>query len=286
MGCACDNLHFASQILNNYFARFPGGDFTRGHARPLLAKQGLFRRSHWSIRGTESAFIASERLPLLESAIKLVLPRMKTVLFSLVAFILSIIGSGITPAHAQAFLSFSGGNGSPLSFTLAQPVTYFVTTASAAEYAPGFVFNAVGNPFGNSFPVVAGSIVFTINGGAPYAVDTINSGATFGSATPNDIYFFSFDSLPGVSVGDFVTLTAGTLTTAGSVAGAAPPDGAYTTAVINAYCNPISTAGVTVPEPSTWALLMSGFLLLLGVVGRRRDARAVLAPSLESARRG
>jgi hypothetical protein len=159
--------------------------------------------------------------------------------------------SGIPRAIAVP-VTFSGGSGAPLSFTLTDPVTYLVTANGAL--APLFVFQNVGDLFSNSFPSVTGNITFTINAGSPQSIAEINSGVNGGAITANDVYFFG--SLPGVSIGDTVILSSGTLTTSSNVAAAAPPGGMYNTFIIDGFLGlPLSGPGVSASVPDSFSTL-------------------------------
>jgi hypothetical protein len=167
-------------------------------------------------------------------------------------------------ARGQANLTFSGGNGSPLSLTLNQPVVYTITTGFSV--GPFFIFQNVGNPFhGAGDGGLHGNISFTINGGASQEIDIMNSGVNVGVVTANDLYIFG--SEPGANVGDVIFLSAGTLATFGNVAAPPPSNGSYTTFITDGSGNLVSTNGVAVPEPQSAALLVTagglGFLFLM-----------------------
>jgi hypothetical protein len=173
-------------------------------------------------------------------------------------------------AHAQADLTFSGGQGMPLVLTLNAPVTYLVTTAAASGHAPFFDLQGLGNLFAN--PAVGITITFTINTGVAQMLYNINSGPMFGSVASTDAYLYG--TFPGVAVGDTVVLSAGTLTTSGNFAAAAPANGSYPTFLFDDNGIKLDAAdgvsgGTAAPEPSTWALLLSS-AGLLGLMLRRR----------------
>ena len=88
---------------------------------------------------------------------------------TLAAICCSLATLGAAHAHAQADLTFSGGNGAPLSLTLNAPVTYLVMTAPDGT-ASFFVFQGVGNIFGGGQigDTVSSTITFTINVGAAH----------------------------------------------------------------------------------------------------------------------
>ena len=177
-------------------------------------------------------------------------------------------------AHAQADLTFSGGNGAPLSLELNAPVTYVVTAAPAFG-SPQFDLQGVGDVFGGNTGglSLSGTITFTINGGAAQTLSTIRSGFINGNVAATDASLFGAE--PGVAVGNTVVLDAGTLTTTGNFAGAPPASGSYPTFLVDAYGQRLDVVnGVAAPEPSTWALLGLGGATALGLtLGQRRRAR-------------
>ncbi len=159
----------------------------------------------------------------------------------------------IPAVQAQANLTFSGGNGAPLSITLLEPVTYTInstactTTGLPAATGPSFVFDEAGNPFLNSFPSVTGNITFSINGGAAQPITTANSGrATSNDRTPNDIYVFG--NTQSLSINSTVVLFAGTITTTANIAAAPPASGSFTTFITNNFGTRCSTVSMA-PAP-------------------------------------
>ncbi len=171
-------------------------------------------------------------------------------------------------AHGQANLTITGGNGSPFTFTLAQAVTYTVTATT--PLAPLPVFANVGNIFGNSYPAVSGTITFSVNGGPATTLTVANSGFVGGALTANDLYFYG--NRPGVTSGDTVVVTAGSLTTDSSFAQPPPASGTFTTFLVDDNGNRVSLNGTSVPEPGSLALLAMGGLGLIWGVARRRAA--------------
>jgi hypothetical protein len=155
-------------------------------------------------------------------------------------FGVAVIGAlSFVPRATAVPVTFSGGSGTPLSFTLTDPITYLIT--ASAGTAPFFIFQNTGN-FGNN--LVTGDITYTINAGSPQSITQLDSGATAGAVTPNDAFlrgalFF------GVSIGDTVILSSGTLTTISPVAAAAPPSGMYNTFISDGSGNPISGPGIS-----------------------------------------
>jgi hypothetical protein len=182
-------------------------------------------------------------------------------------------------ANAQANLSITGGNGGQVVFTLFAPVQYTLTTAPL-DNAPFFAFRGVGDLFNYSFPIVSGTMNWSVNGGPLRSLTVANSGFTGGSVTANDLYFFGPDATqtPGwLQSGDVITLWTGTLTTSASFAFVPPTATEYSTISFDNRGASISTDGVstTVPEPSTYPLMAAG-LAALGFVSRRRR-RALVA---------
>lgn len=173
-------------------------------------------------------------------------------------------------AHAQANLTFTGGNNAPLTLSLASPITYTVTATAPAQNGPGFVLQGVGNLFGSSFFSLTGNISFRVNGGTVRTIDLITSGQTNGAVTPTDVYFFS-SALPGVNNGDVVTLTAGTVTTIGDVTAATPSAGSFTTFLSGQDLARVSNNGVAItaaPEPGSVALVGVGFVGMVGMIAQ------------------
>ena len=183
----------------------------------------------------------------------------------------------IAAASAQANLSITGGNGNQLVFTLLAPVQYTLT-ASPTDWAPFFVFQNVGDPFGATWPSVSGTMTWSVNSGPLRSLTLVNSGLDRGSFTVNDLYFFGPDALQysWLQSGDVITLYAGTLTTNDAFAFLPPTATQFTTLLLETKGARISTDGVTtVPEPSTYALMAAG-LAAVGFVSRRRH-RALVA---------
>lgn len=158
----------------------------------------------------------------------------------------------IPAVQAQANLTFSGGNGAPLTITLLNPVTYTInnsactTTGLPAATGPVFVFDEAGNPFLNSFPSISSTstIRYSINGGTAQLITTANSGrAAVNDRTEKDIYVFgNTQSLP---INSTVVLSAGTITTSGNVTAAPPANGSFSTFITNNFgtrCSTVSAA--------------------------------------------
>jgi Carboxypeptidase regulatory-like domain len=148
--------------------------------------------------------------------------------------------------RAQANLIFSGGSGTPLSISLQQPVAYTINNSQCAlnNSGPIFLFDEAGNPFGSGV-FLAGSITFSINGGAAQPIANGNSGIIAGDVTANDLFIYG--QLQSVSNGSTVVLSAGTVTTTTNVAAAPPANGSFTTFIVDANTgNRCSTNGVII----------------------------------------
>jgi hypothetical protein len=163
----------------------------------------------------------------------------------------------IPAVQAQAILTFSGGNGTPLSITLRRSVTYTInnTQCANAGTGPAFLFDEAGNPFSNTFPSFTGTITYSINGGAAQPITKANSGTANNARTTNDIYVFG--NVPGVSNGSTVVLSAGTITTTGNVTAAPPADGRFPTFIVNNFSIQCSANGVSA-SPTAATVSISG----------------------------
>ncbi len=168
--------------------------------------------------------------------------------------------ASMTVGQAAVALTWSGGNGSPLSLTLSSPVAF---TATGSSPFIAFIMPGAGDSF-TSFTAVTG-LTYSVNGGSDQAIDSIHSGYSVGNVVPNDTYIFNGTGA-GVIIGDVVTLSAGTLTTTDSFAGA-PPSNTSVEMFITDELGVNIGGGTAVPETST-ALL--GGLSLLGLLRRRR----------------
>ncbi len=171
--------------------------------------------------------------------------------------------ASMTVSQAAIALTWSGGNGSPLSVTLNDPVTFVVGTAATQE---GFDMVGVGN-LGLGYSSATG-LAYSVNGGSNlFIINTISSsGTSGGDVSANDTYFFG--DFANLVPGDVVTLNAGTLTTALPFAAAPPSNSSVEMFVFDTVGINIG-GGTAVPEAST-ALL--GGLGLLGLLRRRRRA--------------
>jgi hypothetical protein len=149
----------------------------------------------------------------------------------------------IPAVHAQANLTFSGGNGTPLSTTLQTAVTY--TTTSDCGDNPNFVFQEVGDPLAGVPRGVTGNITVSINGGAAKPIDRQVSGVASNGITANDLYVFG--NLEAGTINGMVVLSAGTITTTSNVTGAPPTNRSYITFLVNNHGGRCTSNGVAVP---------------------------------------
>lgn len=190
-------------------------------------------------------------------------------ILSIASAILALVAA--RPAFAQADVTFSGGSGTPLTFTLDDPVSYTVTTAGGGSESPFFIFEDVGNPFNDAGAFVSGSISFTVDGGPSQEIDVVNSGVSAGVVDGNDLYFYSTAADTVFSVGDVVSLS-GSWTTNEDVTSAAPASGEYVTFITDGNGNLLTANGTSgVPDVgSSIAMLAFAAAALIGL--RRKIA--------------
>jgi hypothetical protein len=162
-----------------------------------------------------------------------------TLQFIIATFIVLVI---YMPAvHGQANLVFSGGNGTPISITLQNSVTY-TTNLNCGNNGPAFFFDEAGNPFGAR--EVTGTMTFSINGGTALPIAETSSGFNRNDVSVNDIYVYRGGL--NISSGVTVVLNAGTITTTENVAAAPPANGSYTTFLADGYGVRCGANGVAV----------------------------------------
>ena len=152
-------------------------------------------------------------------------------------------------AHAQANLTFSGGNGTPLSITLQQTISYTLTSACRN---PVPVLKATNMPF--SFTVVSGTMTFSINGGTPRNFTVASSNTNFGDVTSNDIFlnYPNGGGDPTLPIGATFVINAGTLTTTANVAAPPAAGGSFTTFLVCGNTTGLRTSNDgTVPTASS-----------------------------------
>ena len=179
------------------------------------------------------------------------------------------------PQVSAVPVTFSGGSGTPLSFTLTEPVTYLITASVPFGGAPFFILQNVGsNIFPTSAPLLTGDITFTVNGGSPISIGVITQ-AVAGVVTVNDLLFWAPDgpntvnAIPGVSIGDTIVLSAGTLTTTSDVVAPAPHSGVFNTFITDGNGNLISAPSSVPDSLSTlWVgLPLAGMFAVARVYG-------------------
>src|SRR5262249_54010492 len=152
-------------------------------------------------------------------------------LFTKIALgLIAVVLLAAAPRASAVPITFSGGSGTPLSLSLAAPVSYTITAPAALGTAPIFIVQNTGNlNFGSA---ITGSITFSINGGLAQTLLSAGSGFPAGVVTANDLLFAGQISV-SLSIGDVVTLTAGTWTTNDNITAAAPSSGNYTTFLVS-----------------------------------------------------
>jgi hypothetical protein len=206
----------------------------------------------------------------------------KSLFFGLAGLLASLLS---TSACAVASMSFSGGNGNPLVFTLNQSIQYTVTGTPPA-YSPFFGFRNVGNVLGGSRPGVSGTMTYSVNGGSMLTLVAANTGFRYADVVETDLYFYGPNySNQGpnpagwLHAGDVVTLWAGELTTTNTFGFAPPTNGEFSTFLFDTQGYANSTAGVAlsaIPEPEAYALMLAGLAVVVGAAARRRKAARLL----------
>jgi hypothetical protein len=176
--------------------------------------------------------------------------------FIIAAFIALVIY--IPVVHGQANLTFSGGNGSPLTITLQQSVIYTINNSQCAGGGPVFVFDATGNPFQGLFLPVTGTITYSINAGAAQPINSAASGTSANNISSDDIFVFGAQT--GATDGSTIVLNAGTVMTTSSVNGPLPTNGSFTTFITDGNGFLCSTNGVALP-PTAASVSISGRVL-------------------------
>lgn len=144
--------------------------------------------------------------------------------FVLVAVAAFVFVSSV-PA-ANVLMSFSGGNGIPMQFTVPHPISYTVTN-DTPDSGVIFVFKNVGDLTSGATRFGVGSLSFTVNGGAAVAVDHAGTFAVGGVIDDNNLSLFHANSAQGVNLGDVILLSADTFFMAFNVSAPPPPNGLY-----------------------------------------------------------
>jgi hypothetical protein len=199
--------------------------------------------------------------PLLKNSMAL---SIRSTLSSLLLLCVGLFTSASLHAQSQAALTFTGGNNTPLTLTLALPVTYTIT--ASGTNGPLFVFQNIANEVLGYQPAVTGSLSYSIDGGTLQSITVLSAGnINVGNIQPTDWYLFGNNAFSGTvfQVGDVVTLFSGSITTTGVHANfpdAPPANGLYSTFIADGTGANISA----VPEPGSLALLgIGGGALLL-----------------------
>ena len=195
--------------------------------------------------------------------------------------LIALLVSATTPgALGSVSIVTSGTPGStPVSLAVQQDVSMNVTTATTPGNFILFAFrNTSPSPFGSGIHSLSGNLTFSINGSGAYSMNGWHDGGfASGAITANDSYFF-WTSTVALSVGDTVTLRAGTISSQATAPADffLPASGSYELFLINASGGTggtlISGPAAPIPEPSTYGLILGG-LALAGAALRRRKAR-------------
>ena len=183
----------------------------------------------------------------------------------------------LSTAFAQANFSFSLTEAGFLRATLLTPLEFTVVTAPTS-YGAAFVFDGVGNALdnGGANGGATGTITYTVNNGAPIAIDYIGNGGSNSVITADDMYFFSllsFITNETLHLGDVVRLSAGEMIS-GTLPLFVPDGGTFSVKLIDNNSTLLSTNAVTVgssvPEPSTATALAGLAILGYAAAYRRR----------------
>lgn len=177
---------------------------------------------------------------------------------------------GLASTQAAVAVSWSGGNGAPLSVTFAEPVEFLVVDTPTGRN-PTFVMAGVGDLFGEDLTLTTG-LTFSVNGGSDFDITGWRSGSIWTPLVSDYMWFWG--SLPGVTLGDVVTLNAGTLTGGAryelsgrvSYEGAPPANGSIEMFIMDENGRRLGDA-VSIPEVSSASLVGLG---MLGMLRRRR----------------
>lgn len=204
--------------------------------------------------------------------------------------LLVAIGSlvGITNANAQTvYLTFSGGGGSPFVISWSTPIVYTLSgTSVSSGFNPYFVFSGITN-ISTAVPV---DTVATFSGAPTYSSTGVGSGD--GTQTINSFYWKTPHGVVGandmefratldtaatiLTVGDVITLTAGSLHNNTPYSGIMPISGYYNTFITDAADGANLGSGSAIPEPSTYAAFAGLGVLGFAVWRRRKSVSAKL----------
>jgi len=159
---------------------------------------------------------------------------------------LVVFGVGSSALGGSVPMSFSGGNGAPLTLTLPRPISYTVAldTPNAGTV---FVFRNVGALTAGGVRFGVGSLSYTVNGGAALQIDRAGTVALGGSVDANDVSLFHTPS-GAVNLNNVVLLSAGTFSMSGNVAASPPPAGFYEAILTDMFGNQLGS-GTTITDP-------------------------------------
>jgi hypothetical protein len=186
---------------------------------------------------------------------------MKPLIHSIQAATIAVIVSfgAVASSDAGVAVTWSGGNGTPLSVTFSSPVQ-FVITGDTYSYPTEFVMDGVGD-LTNSTPTTVHGLTCSINGGPNINITRSRSGWVTMDVTANDYYFYGTEA---PVLGDTVVLNPGTLTWSSNYTGAPPVNGSVNMFIADYFGRNVTVAGGTaVPELSSMLLGGCGLLSLL-----------------------
>ena len=175
----------------------------------------------------------------------------------------SIVSLGaISSSHAAVSMIWSGGNDTPLSCTISEPVL-FTISGNPGNPMLQFVIQGVGNLYISGGQPTTGDLTYSVNGGTNLTFTGFGEGISNGALNATDAFLMHFPYV-SYSQGDTVVLNPGTLTMATNVHGAPPANGLFNMILIDGG---YQLVGTQVPEVSSTLLCGLG---ALGLLRRRR----------------